>query len=70
MPGFLPRPGKDELLYNLVARYGVMTGQRVTGQLTQDFFGTSVGVTVIDLPRHSTAWRRACHPVTRFRPTA
>lgn len=52
MLGFFPRPGDDELLYSVVARYGAMTGQGVGGQLIQDFFGTAVGVTAIDLPCH------------------
>ena len=52
MLGFFPRPGDDELLYSVVARYGAMTGNGVGGQLIQDFFGTGVGVTAIDLPRH------------------
>ena len=52
MLGFFPRPGDDELLYSVVARYGAMTGQGVSSQLIQDFFGTSVGVAAVDLPSH------------------
>ena len=52
MLGFFPRPGNDELLYSVVARYGAMTGQGVSSQLIQDFFGTSVGVAAVDLPSH------------------
>ena len=52
MIGLFPTPGKDELLYSLVSRYGAMAGQRVACQLIQDIFGTPVGVTAVDLPRH------------------
>jgi hypothetical protein len=50
--GFFPRPGEDELLYSVIARYGAMTGNGVGGQLIQDFFGTAVGIAAVDLPRH------------------
>lgn len=50
MPGIFPRPGDDELLYSVIARYGAMAGNGVGGQLIQEFFDTSVGIAAVDLP--------------------
>jgi hypothetical protein len=59
MLAYFPVPYKDELLYSVIARYGVHTGQ-VDNQkaILKDLYGKTSAVAIPDLPSHLEYFRQ------------
>lgn len=64
MLSYFPVPYDDELLYSLIARYSVHTGQSDNQKaVTRDVFGTQTAVAIPDMPSRLSQFRQRVHRV-------
>lgn len=66
MLGYFPSPYEDELLYSMIARYGIHTGQLDQKRIINDVFGSKSAAAVPDLPSHLDAFTERVSSIWRI----
>lgn len=66
MLGYFPTPYEDELLYSMIARYGIHTGQLEQKKIISSVFGSKSVAAVPDLPSHLDAFTERVSRVWRI----
>ncbi|MCW8930091.1 MAG: TnsD family transposase [Gammaproteobacteria bacterium] len=52
MLAYFPKSYESEILYSLIARYGIHTGTEVQKEIISDLFGVKTAAAIIDFPSH------------------
>lgn len=66
MVSFFPTPYPDEILYSILARYHVRSGNLSSKTILYDLFGSTTIVATVDLPSHINALIRNLPPLAKY----
>lgn len=68
MVAYFPVPYDDELLYSVIARYGVHQGIQAGRELINDLFGSNNAAAVVDFPGHLQALYQHINHLIQYTP--